>query len=475
MLMAINPLASAQPATATDPAPAPALTVRGGIPNFTGKLKAGKNVTIVFLGGPITAGGGERGFASLLVGWLRARDPAAQLRLINAGLIDGGSALGAARYQRDVAPHTPDLLLVEFVVDDAGKDDRLRHLERIVHKTWTADPTIDIVFLYALSEAHRDDYRAGRLPPAAALHERVAEHYRIPSIAMGIDLAARLDAGKARWAEQFYDDSRPTPAGYRAYGDALVAGVQTLLADETARTTVQHELKAPLSPDFVLRPTSRPAATMPVPPPMTDAARRRAQETYAMPVIGKHWTGSPDYTDADGRVVWRLLTQSARDNGRRLNDGFGLDRSRWGVPMRWFEEWDYFTGPAGVYLAHSHDGKTNRLAARENDLPIVTFTAPRAGRYLVRAKSDSVALWGLHNALAMNVVRFPAGQTKGTSIAFHRTRAGVAETPKIEIDLALNEGDDLAFQLDTNATGGGGGAAYLEVDLAIGWFDEKPE
>ena len=140
--------------------------------------------------------------------------------------------------------------------------------------------------------------------------------------------------------------------------------------------------------------------------------------------------------------------------------------------MRWFEEWSYFTGPAGVYLAHSGNGKSNHLTAREDDLPIVTFTAPRSGRYVVRMKPASIALWGLHNTLALNVVHFPAGQTKGTSIAFDRAQRRVADPPKIEVEVRLAEGDDVAFELDTNATGGGGGAAYLDVDLQIGWFGQ---
>lgn len=471
-LISISPASLGQ-TTSTAPSDALAarrLMIREGIGNVAAKLKAGRDVKIVFIGGPITAGGGDSGFPTLVARWLRIQHPGRQVRLVNAGFIDGGSALGAARYERDVLPHAPDLLFVEFAVDDTGRDDRRRHVERLVHKAWTSNPAMDIIFLYALDQAHQDDYRAGKLPPAAALHERVAEHYGVPSIAMGLDLLARLDAGKARWAEQFYDGSRPTPAGYAAYADAITAALRTLLDDETAKSPVKHVLKDPLTPDFVLHPATRPATTMPAPPAMIDDAGRKARATYAMPVIGTHWVGSPDYMDGDGRVVWRLFTQSARDNGRRLSALFGLDRSRWAGPMRWFEEWSYFTGPAGVYLAHSPDGNSNNLTAREDDLPIVTFTAPHPGRYVVRMSSAGVTMWGLHKVIAMNVVHFPAAQTKGKSIAFHRTQVGAIERPNIEVEVRLNEGDDLAFQLDTNATGGGGGAAYLDVDLTIGWF-----
>ena len=81
-------------------------------------------------------------------------------------------------------------------------------------------------------------------------------------------------------------------------------------------------------------------------------------------------------------------------------------------------------------------------------------------------------MWGLHNTLAMNVVHFPAGQAKGRSIGFHRAQARIAESPSINVELRLAQGDDIAFELDTNAIGGAGGAVYRETEIVIGWFGE---
>jgi len=466
--------AATQPATAPEPIPiydARPLTVRDGIGNVAAKLSAGSEVTVAFLGGPITLGGGDRGFPQLVMNWLRVNYPRATVRLVNAGSVDAGSSFGAARYDRDVRPHKPNLLFVEFAVDDAGQENRLHHFERIVRKAWTADPATDVVFLYAVHADERDHYRGGKLPPAASVQERVAEHYGVPSIAMGLDLIPRVDTGKAKWPELFYERSRPTPAGHAAYANAVIAALETLLGDETSKKPLKHELKSPLTEDLIVQATSRPATTMPAPPAMTTDAGQVARETYVMPLIGVHWMGSPEFADADGRVLWRLRTQSASENGRRLNPTFGLDRSRWGPPMRWFGEWRLFTGPAGVYLAGANP-KLNNITAREDDLPILTFTAPRAGEYVLRVKGGGVVFWGLHNTLAMNIAHFPAGQTKGKSLAFHRAQARVADNPNIEVKVRLNEGDDLAFLFDTNATGGGGGASYRDLDIVVGWFGE---
>jgi hypothetical protein len=231
-------------------------------------------------------------------------------------------------------------------------------------------------------------------------------------------------------------------------------------------------LKPPLTPGLTTRPATHPAEPMQPPAPLVDADGKTARLTYAMPLVGKHWVESPEFKDEQGRVLWRALTQSASHNGRRLNAGFGLDRSRWGPPMRWLSEFQYFTGPAGVYLFHGTTAGANNITARENDLPIVTFTAPQAGRYVIRVRSPVATMWGLHASMALNVVHFPAGQTKGTSIAFHRTQARIAEPPNLEVDVRLGAGDEVAFQVDTNAVGGGGGAVFRDTMITIGWFGE---
>src|SRR5580698_5367485 len=111
-------------ASAADPAqPAPPLrpavecAVRGGLPNVLAKLKAGQEVRVGYLGGSITAAPGWR-VKSLK--WLQEQYPAAKLSEINAAIGGTGSDLGVFRAQHDVLQFKPDLLFVEFAVNDGG-------------------------------------------------------------------------------------------------------------------------------------------------------------------------------------------------------------------------------------------------------------------------------------------------------------------------------------------------------------------
>ncbi|WP_218281181.1 SGNH/GDSL hydrolase family protein [Verrucomicrobium spinosum] len=157
------------------------VTPRGGLPNVLAKLQAGQAVKVGYLGGSITAAPGWR-VKSLK--WLQDKFPTAKLSEINAAIGGTGSDLGVFRVQRDVLDHKPDLLFVEFAVNDGGADPaRIQKcMEGIVRQTWKVDPATDICFVYTLSEPFLNDLKAGKASRSVTAMEGVADHYQIPSI-----------------------------------------------------------------------------------------------------------------------------------------------------------------------------------------------------------------------------------------------------------------------------------------------------
>jgi len=149
--------------------------VRGGLPNVLAKLKAGKEVRVGYLGGSITAAPGWR-VKSLK--WLQEQYPAAKLSEINAAIGGTGSDLGVFRAQHDVLQFKPDLLFVEFAVNDGGTgpEQIQRCMEGIVRQTWRVDSTTDICFVYTLSLPYLADLKAGNDSRSATAMEAVADH-----------------------------------------------------------------------------------------------------------------------------------------------------------------------------------------------------------------------------------------------------------------------------------------------------------
>ena len=192
------------------------LTIRDGLPNFFDKLKKGEEVRVGYLGGSITAANGWR-VKSLK--WLQEQYPSAKLSEINAAIGGTGSDLGVFRANQDVISKKPDLLFIEFAVNDGGAADKIqRSMEGIVRQTWKADPTTDICFVYTLSEPMLPAYKDGKFTAVATAMEGVANHYHIPSIAFGLEVAKQVTDGSLI----FTGKADPSKPGQRFFtGDAV--------------------------------------------------------------------------------------------------------------------------------------------------------------------------------------------------------------------------------------------------------------
>lgn len=170
-------------------------TPRGGLPNFRAKVEARETVKIAYLGGSITAAAGWRVQSRE---WLASTYPDATFEEIHAAIGGTGSDLGVFRVQNDALFHKPDLLFVEFAVNDGGAAPERIHkaMEGIVRQTWKANPETDICFVYTLSEPMLSDLKAGKMPRAASAMEALADHYQIPSIHFGVKVISLLNTGE---------------------------------------------------------------------------------------------------------------------------------------------------------------------------------------------------------------------------------------------------------------------------------------
>lgn len=478
--------AQKQPATApsldgptSDAVP---VSVRGGLPHVATKLDAGKPITVVFLGGSATASGGGRSFAEQIGYWLRAKYTGARVKVINSGIVQTNSGFGAARVDRDVLSQSPDLVVVEFATDSMSAtrqtaEDMLLSYERIVRKVWTADPTIDFLFLYPATEARLNLWMQQRLPPAMTIADRVAKNYEIPSVAIGLAVVNAMKKG-VDWHELFVDELAPTPKGHSVYASMITEALPNLLSGTTNTSRDLEKLKT-LSPSFWLYLPSKTPTPQDEPPAMKLVDGSIASRTWDLPVVGTHWmhdaeSRNPDAPKgADGKqpVLWRLRTQSMRENGRRLNEVFSLDRTKWGPMMTWFDEYRCFTGPAGLPLIETSDKKRVHIEVRGDDLPIVSFIAPESGRYVFSVVAANTFWWGGNDAIAMNVVHFRESEPRGESVGLHRSEEGLLREPNIAGEVRLEKGDELAFCVDSNNALPGGGASYLNTLITIGLFD----
>ncbi|MBE6412152.1 MAG: SGNH/GDSL hydrolase family protein [Opitutales bacterium] len=170
---------------------------RDGLPNFFKKAKAGKEITIVYFGGSITA---QQGWRLQSETYFKKRFPNANFKAIHSAIGGTGSLLGTFRVQRDVIAYNPDLVFIEFAVNDSGqKPANIRNtMEGLIRQIWKANPKTDICFVYTVTDNERNlpPLLKGKMYESETVMEDIADHYKIPSINFGVEIAKLVNENK---------------------------------------------------------------------------------------------------------------------------------------------------------------------------------------------------------------------------------------------------------------------------------------
>ncbi|MFT7772086.1 GDSL-type esterase/lipase family protein [Roseateles sp.] len=180
------------------------------------RLQAGEPVTVAVLGGSITTGYAaqpprERGWAALL-----ARSLGPKVRLVNAGVSGTDSAAGVQRLQPHVLDAQPDLVIVEFGVNDQWLDPAVRgsSFEAILRRLLGAKKPPAVVVLGLTQQGNQArDAVDGQLELAA--------RYGLTTLDFGRWMQARVDAGEDRWATLYDEPVHPNATGHQRIALAL--------------------------------------------------------------------------------------------------------------------------------------------------------------------------------------------------------------------------------------------------------------
>jgi len=234
------------------------LRIRDGLPFFFKKILSGQPVHLGYLGGSITEA--SQGWRDQSLNWLQKTYPQAKFTGINAGIGGTGSELGVFRVQSQVLDRKPDLVFVEFAVNDNGKNTEqiYKAMEGIVRKTWQQNPQTDICFVYTVTADMAVFFQNGKLPASALAMEQIAEHYGIPSVCLGLKVADLAKEGKLifKGKQQDYPDKIVFSAdnvhpysetGHLLYTQALSEALEKVASYKSKIKT--HVLPVPYRPD----------------------------------------------------------------------------------------------------------------------------------------------------------------------------------------------------------------------------------
>ena len=192
--------------------------------NTSVKIKNGQALNCSFIGGSVTEGYGstntrEKSWPVLLCQKLE-KEYGVSVNCFNEGIGGTASYLANFRFDSDVAPYAPDLLFIEFAVNDMYEElsyeTVVRTSESLVGKAYRQNPNIDIVYVltYDLHDETRDYVQL-------KAHRDVANRYDLLSIKMSEYMYAVCEKTGENIQAHYIDWVHPNDHGYATYADVI--------------------------------------------------------------------------------------------------------------------------------------------------------------------------------------------------------------------------------------------------------------
>lgn len=199
--------------------------------NTYSKLKSNQSVKVAYIGGSVTSGTGSssestKSWRAITTDYISSLT-SGKVTEINAALGGTGSYLGAARFENKIISGNPDLLFIEFAINDHYNDlsdDQIKaNLEYMIRSLYNKNPYADIVLTLV---TNRDNL--GRQYRTYTAHKAVADHYNIPIVDLGGELYNRNEGLVSKY---FSDSVHPNDDGYKQYGVIMTDALKELFAD----------------------------------------------------------------------------------------------------------------------------------------------------------------------------------------------------------------------------------------------------
>ena len=214
------------------------------------RARRGERVTLGVIGGSITQGAKasvpELRWGERVAAWWRSTFPQAEVRFHNAGIGATGSLIAAHRVGALLAL-APDVVVVEFAVNDPNDDDAAESLEGLVRQILASPKAPAVMLLYTMNSMGGN---------AQEQHGRVALRYGLPQVSFRDGLWPEVQASRLDWNQIEADEVHPNDEGHgwcaRFVINAIAAVLERLPADSSLPAKPRR-LPSPLISDTYQR------------------------------------------------------------------------------------------------------------------------------------------------------------------------------------------------------------------------------
>lgn len=201
---------------------------RARLANVMKKAQNGEKITIGMIGGSITQGTGAKSSQEnyafrTMAWWVKAFPEAAnKLDYVNAGIGATGSYIGVHRAERDLLSKKPDVVVVEFSVNDTDPVRDLQSYDSLVRRILEQDNDPAVILLFMTQDNGTS---------LVETHKQIGYAYDLPMISYKNAVMPEIAAGTFTWADISPDNIHPNTNGHGIAAELLWNYFNSVYAD----------------------------------------------------------------------------------------------------------------------------------------------------------------------------------------------------------------------------------------------------
>lgn len=190
---------------------------RARMNRFIERAERGEPLVVGAIGGSITEGAGasvpERRYVNRIAARLSERFPSAKFTIANAGIGASNSLFGAFRVRKDLLSKEPDIIFIDYAVNDATNPDVVHPYESLIRACLSTPKEVPVMLLFMVNDAgtNRQD-----------LQIPIGRHYDLPMVSVRDAVWPEIERGVHTWADYSNDTVHPHDSGHDLVSDLAV-------------------------------------------------------------------------------------------------------------------------------------------------------------------------------------------------------------------------------------------------------------
>lgn len=208
------------------------------------KANSGQDISIAFLGGSITEGCNatsfEKCYASRVYSWFKEKFKNININYINAGGGATGSIIGVHRVQKEVLSKNPDIIFIDFAVNDTESMwDKIGY-ESLIRRILAVKKNPALIEIF-MSDCNFNNVQEQQI--------EIGKRYNLPMISFRNAIYQEIKANKLEWNQVSDDEIHPNDYGHFIIAELLIDFINNIINNLDGQGKDKVELGAPLYGD----------------------------------------------------------------------------------------------------------------------------------------------------------------------------------------------------------------------------------